>query len=332
MGIGVNTVTLIGLLALAGPGLGRLQAQNVLVRAKVSDRLPSYQPRARVTGAVAIPFTDALADLGDEWNKGFHKFHPDGSLAFLPGESSEAVKALLGGTAPLVILSRELTAEEKTAFQGRFGYRPMRFPVCLDATIVFVNKANPITAISMEQLDAIYSRNRLGGAAAPALVWGDLGVKGDMAQRIIHAYALPEGTATRAAFAATALGKGSYRDGLLQREDAPALSDAVSSDLAGIAFGPMASWFATTRTLPVAPFHGGEARYPTQEQVTAGQYPMPGIFYGYLNRAPGRPMDPAVNEALHFLLAQEGQAIVADVGLLPGPVEQMNLFGEFKLY
>jgi phosphate transport system substrate-binding protein len=59
---------------------------------------------------------------------------------------------------------------------------------------------------------------------------------------------------------------------------------------------------------------------------------MPGIFYGYLNRAPGRPMDPAVNEALHFILAQEGQAILADVGLLPGPAEQMNIFGEFKLY
>jgi hypothetical protein len=30
-----------------------------------------------------------------------------------------------------------------------------------------------------------------------------------------------------------------------------------------------------------------------------------------------------VNETLHFLLAQEGQNEVADVGLLPGPVEFM---------
>lgn len=332
MGARGTTFTLIGLLALAAPSPCQLQAQDVLVRARVSERLPAYQPRVLVRGAVAIPSTDALTDLGDEWNKGFHKFHPEGSLAFLSRESSEAVKDLLAGMAPLVILSRELTPEEKTAFQDRFGYRPMRFPVCLDATVVFVNKANPITAISMEQLDAVYSRTRKGGAPGPALVWGDLGVKGDLAQRIIHAYALPEGSAARAAFAATALLKGSYRAGILEREDALALADAVSSDVAGIAFGPMASWFATTRTLPVAPFHGSEALYPTQERVTAGKYPMPGIFYGYLNRAPGRPMDPAVNEALHFILAQEGQAIVADVGLLPGPAEQMNIFGEFKLY
>ena len=189
-----------------------------------------------------------------------------------------------------------------------------------------------ITAITMEQLDAVYSRSRKGGAAGPALVWGDLGVKGAMAQMIIHAYALPEGSASCTAFATTAMLKGSYRAGILAREDAPAQADAVSTDVAGIAFGPMASWFATTRTLPVAPFHGGEALFPTQERVTAGQYPMPGIFYGYLNRAPGRPVDPAVNEALHFILAKEGQTIVADVGLLPGPVEQMNIFGEFKLY
>jgi hypothetical protein len=34
---------------------------------------------------------------------------------------------------------------------------------------------------------------------------------------------------------------------------------------------------------------------------------------------------PPVNEALHYILAQEGQNIVADIGLLPGPVEFMSI-------
>ena len=201
----------------------------------------------------------------------------------------------------------------------------MRIPVCMDATIVFVNKANPITSITMQQLDAIYSKSRLGGAAKPALVWGDLGVQGELATRTINAYARAEGTATRAAFATTALLKGEYRPGIIDREDSSALAEAVSTDAAGIGFGPMASWFATNKTLPVVPYGGTEARYPTQELVTSSKYPMPRLFYAYLNRAPGQPVPAAVNEAAHYLLSQDGQNEVADVGLLPGPVEFMTI-------
>jgi len=197
--------------------------------------------------------------------------------------------------------------------------------VCMDATIIFVNKANAIASISMEQLDAIYSRDRRGGAPAPAVVWGDLGVQGELAKRTINAYARAEGTDTRSAFGTVCLLGGPYRAGIIDREDSSALAEAVSTDAAGIGFGPMASWFATNKTLPVVPYASTEARYPTQEMVTSSLYPMPRLFYAYLNRAPGQPVPVPVNEALHYMLAQEGQNVVADIGLLPGPVEFMTI-------
>jgi len=322
MGNRVDRIMVVLLLAATAPVL---RAQTVQIRARVSEALPHYQPGVQVKGPLEIPCTDALSDLGDEWNKGFRKFHPEGSLVFLAKLSSEAVKFLQDGTAPLVILARELSPGEMKAFQDKYGYQPMRIPVCMDATIVFVNKSNPIGSISMEQLDAIYSRSRLGGAPAPAVVWGDLGVKGELAKRTINAYSRAEGTATRASFGAMVLLNGAYRAGIIDGEDSSALAEAVSTDVAGIAFGPMASWFATNKTLPVVPYHGTEARYPTQDMVTTSKYPMPRLFYGYLNRAPGKPVDLPVNEALHFILAQEGQNAVADVGLLPGPVEFMSI-------
>jgi phosphate transport system substrate-binding protein len=320
-----NRLSLVLVMAATAPLLGRLEAQSAQVRATVSQLLPHYRPGVALKGTLAIPCTDALTDLGDEWNRGFRKFQPAGGLVFLPKLSTEAVTALQSGTAPLVILARELTVPEMKAFQDKFGYMPMRIPVCMDATIIFVNKANPITSITMQQLDAIYSRNRLGGAAAPAVVWGDLGVQGELAKRTINAYARAEGTATRASFATMALLKGEYRTGIIDREDSSALAEAVSTDAAGIGFGPMASWFATNKTLPVVPYGSTEARYPTQEMVTSSRYPMPRLFYAYLNRAPGKPVAAPVDEALHYILAQEGQNEVADVGLLPGPVEFMSI-------
>jgi phosphate transport system substrate-binding protein len=240
---------------------------------------------------------------------------------FLPKLTAEAVKALQDGTSSLVLTAREMTADEVKAFQAKYGYPPMRIPVVMDAIIVFVNRANPIAAVSMAQLDAIYSRDRKGGAPAPAQVWGDLGVKGELANRPINAYSRAEGTATRTAFGSLVLLGGPYRPGVIDRQDNESMAEAVTTDAAGIAFGSMTSWFATNKTVPVAPYQSSEARYPTQDMVSTSQYPMQRLFFAYLNRAPGKPVEPAAGEALRYILSQEGQNVVADVGLFPAPAE-----------
>ncbi|WP_306589897.1 PstS family phosphate ABC transporter substrate-binding protein [Geothrix sp. 21YS21S-4] len=311
-----------GLILAAGASCsGLLQAQTAQVRAKVPASVPRYQAAAAVKGPFELLGTDELGDLGEEWVSAFRKIHPDAKLVYRSKPMDSLVKAFTEGSALLVLADRELTADEAKAFQGKFGYLPMRIPVCLDANIVFVHKTNPLTSITMEQLDAIYSKGRLGGAKTPAAVWGDLGLKGEWAKLPINAYARGEGNATRASFAEKALLKGEYRPGILVRDDPSSLAEAVMTDRAGIAFGTMASWYFANKVIPVVPHHGEDARFPSQEAVTTSKYPMPRLFYAYLNRTPGEPLPPAVNEVAHFLLTQEGQNAVADAGLLPGPPE-----------
>jgi phosphate transport system substrate-binding protein len=312
-------------LAAALPFSGNLMAQSARVRARVSETLPHYLPKVGIKGTMEVPMTDAISDLGDEWSRGFRKFQPEGKLVFLPKLSQEAIKPFLAGTTSLVIVARELNPGELQDFQTRFGYLPIRIPVCMDANIVLVNKENPITSVSMEQLDAIYSRTRLGGAPAPALVWGDLGVKGELAKRTINAYTRGEGTATRASIASLVLLNGEFRNGIIESEDSSETAEVVSTDPAAIAIGPLASWYAINKTLAVTPYHGSEARFPTQEMVTTSKYPMPRLYYAYLNRAPGKPVDPVVGEAMNFILAQEGQNLAAEVGLMPGPAEFITM-------
>jgi phosphate transport system substrate-binding protein len=313
------------LLLLAAGCAAALRGQTAQVRAKVSATLPHYDSDVQVKGAVEIPGTDALTDLGAEWDSGFRQHHPEGRITFLPSLTTDAVKSMVEGKANLIVTARELTADETKAFQAKFGYLPMRIPVCLDAIIVFVHKSNPLSAISMEQLDAIYSKSRLGGGKEAIKTWGDLGVRGDLAKRPINAYSRAEGTATRQAFAAMALLKGEYRPGIIDRPDSASLAEAVLTDVAGIAFGPMASWYAANRVLAVEPYQGSDARPPSQDAVTSSKYPMPRLYYAYLNRAPGKPLDPAISEVLHYILSQEGQNAVADAGLLPGPVEFITI-------
>jgi phosphate transport system substrate-binding protein len=305
--------------------LGWLQAQTAQRRAKVADTIPKYQVASEVKGPVDLLGTDALSDLGDEWSSGFRKFHPEANLIFRSKLTKEAVKALLDGTSLLVITAREFTPEESKAFQTKFGYLPMRIPICMDANIVFVNKNNPITSISMEQLDAIYSKTRLGGAKAPALVWGDLGLRGEWAKLPIHAYTRGPGSATYASVSEKVLLNGEFQQGLLSRDDASSLAEVVMTDQTSIAISTMASWYFANKVLPVVPLHGEDARFPNQENVTTSKYPMPRLYYAYLNRTPGSPLPAPVNEVIHFLLTQEGQNAVADSGLLPGPPEFIQI-------
>lgn len=315
-----------GLVLAAGlSGLSGLQAQTAQVRPKVAASILGYQPLEKLKGVINLPGSDGLADLGDEWSTAFRKFHPEANLVFRSKLTKDALKEFIGGTSLLVLAARELTTEEAQAFQTKFGYMPMRIPVCLDANIVFVNKSNPITSITMEQLDAIYSKARLGGAKAPAVVWGDLGLRGEWAKLPINAYARAEGTSTRASFAEKVLLKGEYRAGIQDVGDFSALAEVVMTDRAGIAFGTMASWYFANKVLPIVPYHGEDARFPNQENITTSRYPMPRLFYAYLNRAPGQPLPAPVNEVIHFLLSKEGQNAAADSGLLPGPPEFLTI-------
>lgn len=321
-----RTTVAWGLVLAAGlSGPGPLLAQTAQVRAKVPEAVQRYQPLVQVKGSFDLFGADELADLGGEWSVAFRRVHPESSLVYRSKQTNEAVKGFLDGSSLLVLTAREMLPEETKAFRAKFGYMPMRIPVCMDANIVFVNKTNPLTSITMEQLDAIYSKSRLGGAKSPALVWGDLGLKGEWAKLPINAYARAEGTATRGSFAEKAMLRGEYRTGILEREDPSALAEAVMTDQAGIAFGTMASWYFANKVLPVVPHHGEDARFPNQEAVTTSKYPMPRLFYAYLNRTPGKPLPGPVNEVIHFLLTREGQNAVADAGLLPAPPEFLTI-------
>jgi phosphate transport system substrate-binding protein len=317
----IKSFALLLCLVAGATGFGHLEAQTAVVRATVSETIPHYRPEQAILRGLEVPITDAITDVGEEWTRGYRRLQPKAGLVFLPKLSVDEVKMLEEGSTSLILVGREMTADELKSFQTKYGYSPLRIPVAMDALIVFVNRANPITAISMAQLDAVYSRERRAGAPAPALVWGDLGVKGELANRTINAYARPEGTTMRTAFANQALLGGTFRPGIIDRLDNESLAQSITTDAAGIAFSSLSAWFATNKTLPVVPPQATDARYPTQEMVTSSKYPMQSLLYLYLNHAPGKPVDPAVYEALHYMLSQEGQSVVADVGLLPAPPE-----------
>src|SRR6266849_370024 len=59
---------------------------------------------------------------------------------------------------------------------------------------------------------------------------------------------------------------------------------------------------------------GGPFIEPTQENVANRTYPFTRSVWLYVNREPGKMLDPKVAEFLRFVLSREGQALVKPDG------------------
>jgi phosphate transport system substrate-binding protein len=68
----------------------------------------------------------------------------------------------------------------------------------------------------------------------------------------------------------------------------------------------------------LAAAEGGPYVEPTKENFRNRTYPLIESIYVYINRAPGKPVEPKVKEFLKFILSRQGQKLVAqDGGYLP---------------
>jgi len=298
-----------------------LAAQLNQYRAKVDPGIQPFQPGAAVTEVITSVGSDPLAQVCDEWDNAFRKVHPAARLKFTPSTTPPAVKAFTEGGALLAFLAREMTPGEVKAFEARHGYPPVRIPICIDATIVFVNRSNPIKKVTMAEMDAIFGTKRLGGAPQDIVTWGGMGLRGDWAKRTITPISREKNTAICQLFREQVLLKGECKPTILERPDANSVAESVMTDPGAIGYAPIVAWYSSNKVLPVVPYQSEDAVPPTQEAVTAGKYPMTRLNYLYVNRAPGKPLPPAVREFAVFVLSREGQECVAEAGLFPAPAD-----------
>ncbi|HEX8937099.1 MAG TPA: substrate-binding domain-containing protein, partial [Sphingomicrobium sp.] len=67
------------------------------------------------------------------------------------------------------------------------------------------------------------------------------------------------------------------------------------------------------KVLKVSWHKGGPYIPLTPENVANRSYPLIRDAYFYVNKAPGRPLDPLVQQFMRFVLSREGQEIIAKV-------------------
>jgi len=299
--------------------LGILAATTASAQMEVDSSLSEYQKASGVSGNLSSVGSDTLANLMTLWAEEFKRLYPNVNVQIQAAGSSTAPPALTEGTSNLGPMSRLMKDNEIEAFEKKRGYKPTPVAVAIDALAVFVHKDNPIEGLNLQQVDAIFSSTRTCGAPADLNTWGQLGLTGSWAGRSIQLYGRNSVSGTYGYFKEHALCKGDYKNTVNEQPGSASVVQSVSSSLNGIGYSGIGYTTSSVRALPLASGPGKPFVAATPENAINGTYPLARFLYIYINKEPGKPLDPITSQFLHMVLSRTGQAVVIKDGYIPLP-------------
>ena len=286
---------------------------------KVDAKLPKYKAAAGVSGNLNSIGSDTLNNLMTMWAEGFRKKYPNVNIQIEGKGSSTAPPALVAGTAQFGPMSREMKSSEIDAFEKKYGFKPTKIGVALDSLAVFVNKDNPVKTLSLEKVDAAFSKTRKRGYQSDVVTWDQLGVTGKLAKQPISLYGRNSASGTYGYFKEHALGKGDFKDTVKEQPGSASVVQGITKDKSGMGYSGIGYKTSGVKAIALAEKEGADAFEPTYDNVLSGKYPLGRMLYLYVVKEPNKPLPKLQEEFLKFVLSKEGQEIVVKDGFLPLP-------------
>jgi phosphate transport system substrate-binding protein len=293
----------------------------------VDPELPAYKAVSGVSGSLKSIGSDSLNNLMTLWSEGFRAQYPNVQIEIEGKGSSTAPPALVAGTAQFGPMSRPMKGAELDAFEQKFGYKPSSLRSAVDALAVFVHKDNPIRCLSLQQVDAIFSKTRKGGHPKDAASWGDVGLTGEWAAKPISLYGRNSASGTYGYFKEVALFEGDYKDSVKEQPGSSTVVQGVASDKYGIGYSGVGYKTADVRAVPLSAKSGGTCFEANSENAYSGDYPISRFLYIYLNKNPNQKLDPLRGEFIRYVYSQLGQQAVVKDGYFPvtSPIAKEDL-------
>ena len=350
-----------------GLALQAARAKFVVVKAKKVfytkrwdlSGLPSYHPTQQVSGTIEMWGSNYIQDsnLGKYWEEGFRRYQPGAHIAFHMKTTVAAVPALVFGVGDVGV-GRKITFAEQLLYERYTGGDPLTVTAATGSYNVtgwqpgygiVVSKDNPLTCLSMQQLDGIFGAERTGGwdgtswhpewARGPEeniRTWGQLGLTGDWANQPITPYGLNLRYHQAAEMSDLILrGSDKWNERLRIYANYVARNGALGRDLKvdlvkdryGIAWiaAPTYKLPPQLKVLAIADRTGGQCIPYTLETIHDRTYPLFSQIYMFANRGKDGATRPLVREFLRYVVSRQGQeAVERDGKYLPltAPVAQ----------
>ena len=348
-----------------------LWAANAFAQAPDLRQIPPYKKEFDVNGGLRVAGSE-LKGVMDKLVEGFQKFQPNAKVSTNYMTSSEgALGMMYAGASDVAPMGDDAKITDQMPFYNARGYVPTEISIAtggynmrgtLFAWAIFVNKDNPLTQLSADQLDGIFGAERSGGweiganaennllftskyargADKNIRTWGQLGLTGEWASKDIKTYGyIAPGFAVsfqRMVMHWSDKWNPNYQEYVEWKEatNDPAgeavrsqrMYERVSVDRYAIGWGALmhiqgtcvnpdntkCPGYPNLKVLAISAKPGGPFVTLTADNVANRSYPLIRDAYIYVDKGPGRPLDPKVKEFMRFVLSREGQEIIQKNG------------------
>jgi phosphate transport system substrate-binding protein len=196
-----------------------------------------------------------------------------------------------------------------------------RTPTRTVALTFYVNYANPIAELNLQQLGAMWCTTLHRDSAQRITEWGQVGLTGEWVHRPIHLVGVlpPDGVPN---FITRRVCNGDpLRDEILGEKNGGPTSvltrivEDVAKDPSAIGYAGFNNRQAGTHQILIAETAAGPYYAGTLDEVRTGTYPLTRFVYIYVDRPPNAPLSPPLHEFLSYILSLEGQRAVEQEGI-----------------
>lgn len=216
------------------------------------------------------------------------------------GGSGVGISSLQEGTTDMAMASRKMKFDERLKMKEK-GLTPKEVVVAYDALAVVVHPSNPVSRLTREQLEGIFTGKIKN--------WKEVGGP----DKKIVAYSRETSSGTYEFFKESVLKHKNYMSGILSMPATGAIIQSVGQTEGAIGYVGLAYLNPEVKALHVS-YDGGK-RYvePTLQHAKDKTYPIVRpLFYYYEAKNAAR-----VKPFIDYVLSREGQKTVKEVGYIP---------------
>ncbi len=248
---------------------------------------------------ITVKGSDTMVILAQRWAETYMKLNPEISIQVTGGGSGVGIAALINGTTDIANSSRPIKKTEIEKLKSRYNTLGVEIPCAKDGITVYLNEANKVEELSIQQLSDIYT--------AKITNWKVVGG----ADEEIKIYGRENSSGTYVYFK-EAVVKADYAASCQTLPGTAAVVNAVKKDKNGIGYGG-AAYAAGVKHCKVKKDSNSESYLPTAVNIAENQYPITRYLYMYMRNRPTGEMKKYID----WILSPDGQKIITEVGYFP---------------
>jgi phosphate transport system substrate-binding protein len=312
-------------IAAAAPATGSAAIQGWYtpeVSAAVA-RFPEYLAKTPpFEGTIRITGSNSMAGLLSSIGHAYESVYPGVKVTVKQGGSTRGIEALKAGECDMAAVSRALTDEEVSGLEAASGRKVFQVPIALDATCIYVNADNPVSGITREQLNGIFSITH-SLTKDPIIRWNDLDKKSPLGNEFMPIYTLPESHGTMQAFFNFAMPGEQLQTIMRFTEPGPSsVVNACCAYPAALGISGYANRQPRAKMLPVSEGAGKPFVAPNFRSIRDRSYPMWRPLTLVMLARDSSEIPALAMDFLRYCWSESGQDTCATLGVVVADIDR----------